>query len=184
MQLGPTLKKIRTKRSYTLNDVAERIGLTPSFISQIENGKVQPSLQTLNLMLSCYSVTLSDFFKQVEQRMYIFVKKENMEVFSQGDHKFSLKLLASKLQNNTLESYMVDLEHGGTIETAQLPDVPAGERIIYLLSGSIVATIDGSESFSMSEGDSLNFKCQMRCTINNTSGDGARFLIAGVPPVL
>jgi transcriptional regulator with XRE-family HTH domain len=183
MQLGKTLKALRHSRNFTLADVANKLNLSPSLLSQIENEKVVPSLQTLSSLLSFYSITLSDFFKQVEQRRYIFVKREDAELFNYDDQKVSLTLLASKLQNNTLESYMVELSHGGSIEVARLPEEPTGERFMLMLSGCLTVIIDDNETFAMAEGDSLNFKCQAPCSITNADNIPARFLIAGVPPV-
>lgn len=45
--LGPRLKEIRLKSGLSLREVARQLSVSPSFISQIENGKSQPSVATL-----------------------------------------------------------------------------------------------------------------------------------------
>jgi len=45
--LGPRLKEIRLKSGLSLREVARQLGVSPSFVSQIENGKSQPSVATL-----------------------------------------------------------------------------------------------------------------------------------------
>jgi len=45
--LGPRLKEIRLKAGLSLREVARQLNVSPSFVSQIENGKSQPSVATL-----------------------------------------------------------------------------------------------------------------------------------------
>jgi transcriptional regulator with XRE-family HTH domain len=45
--LGPRLKEIRLKADLSLREVARQLSVSPSFVSQIENGKSQPSVATL-----------------------------------------------------------------------------------------------------------------------------------------
>lgn len=45
--LGPRLKEIRLKAGLSLREVARQLDVSPSFVSQIENGKSQPSVATL-----------------------------------------------------------------------------------------------------------------------------------------
>src|SRR3954468_12426568 len=45
--LGSRLKDLRLKAGMTLRQLARQAELSPSFVSQIENGKSQPSVATL-----------------------------------------------------------------------------------------------------------------------------------------
>ena len=45
--LGPRLKEIRLQGGLSLREVARQLDVSPSFVSQIENGKSQPSVATL-----------------------------------------------------------------------------------------------------------------------------------------
>ena len=45
--LGSRLKNVRVKAGWTLRELARQAGVSPSFVSQIENGKSQPSVATL-----------------------------------------------------------------------------------------------------------------------------------------
>lgn len=45
--LGPRLKEIRLESGLSLREVARQLDVSPSFVSQIENGKSQPSVATL-----------------------------------------------------------------------------------------------------------------------------------------
>jgi len=183
MDIGNSLKKIRSEKKYTLKEVADKLGLSASLLSQIENGKITPSLQTLGDLLKFYAINFSDFFKQVEQKKYIFIKKDEAEMLNNIDLGFKLNLLASKLQNNTLESYIVEMNIGAAVSLAKFNPDANSERIIYIISGGIKAILDDNEAFSMTEGDSLNFKSYVHCSIKNDIYEYSKFIVSGAPPI-
>jgi len=183
MDIGSSLKKIRLHKEYTITEVAKRINISNSLLSQIENGKITPSLQSLEELLKFYAVNFSDFFRQVEQKKYIYVKETEAETLENAEHGYRLTLLASKLQNNALESFIIDLTSGASLELAKLDDEINGERIIYGMSG-VVETFLDDESFMINKGDSINFKSYVSCKIINSSPHEAKILISGMPPLV
>lgn len=183
MDIGSSLKKIRLNKEYTITEVAQRINVSPSLLSQIENGKITPSLQSLEELLKFYAINFSDFFRQVEQKKYIYIRETDTETMENTEHGFKLTLLASKLQNNSLESFIVDLSSGASLVLARLNDEINGERIIYGMSG-VVETVLDDESFMINKGDSVNFKSYVSCKIVNNSSHGAKILISGMPPLV
>jgi transcriptional regulator with XRE-family HTH domain len=56
--LGPRLRAIRVSRGLSLRELARRLELSPSTISQIETGKLQPSVRTLYALVSEFGVTV------------------------------------------------------------------------------------------------------------------------------
>ena len=47
MNLGERLKISRIEKNISIRKLAEKIGLSPSFISQIEQGKTSPSIENI-----------------------------------------------------------------------------------------------------------------------------------------
>ena len=183
MDIGSSLKKIRLHKEYTITEVAQRINISVSLLSQIESGKITPSLQSLEELLKFYAVNFSDFFRQVEQKKYIYVRESEAETMVNADHGVKLTLLASKLQNNALESFIVDLSSGADMQLARLDDEINGERILYGISGTVETLLDG-ESFTINKGDSINFKSYVSCAIINNSPHDAKIFISGLPPLI
>ena len=58
--LGPRLRAIRLARSIGLRELARRLDLSPSSISQIETGKMQPSVRTLYAFAEELGVTVDE----------------------------------------------------------------------------------------------------------------------------
>lgn len=60
-QIGEKLRMLREQRNLTQREVAERIDMAYSYISQIENGKV-PSLDKIKRLCDLYQVPVSFLF--------------------------------------------------------------------------------------------------------------------------
>ena len=59
-QLGPRLRTIRLGRGLSLRELARRVDLSPSAVSQIETGKMQPSVRTLYALVAEFGVTVDE----------------------------------------------------------------------------------------------------------------------------
>src|SRR5213592_1402293 len=59
-ELGPRLRAIRLARGVGLRELARKLDLSPSSISQIETGKTQPSVRTLYAFASEFGVTVDE----------------------------------------------------------------------------------------------------------------------------
>lgn len=46
-QVGVRVKRVRTQRGYTREEFAEKVGISPQFLAEIENGKKGMSADTL-----------------------------------------------------------------------------------------------------------------------------------------
>ena len=62
VNLGPRLKTIRLASEKSLREVARRLDVSPSFLSQIENGKSQPSVSTLYALARLLGVPVDTLF--------------------------------------------------------------------------------------------------------------------------
>ncbi len=60
--IGARLRDLRAARELSLRQLARLIGASPSLLSQIENGKVTPSVDTLYLLSTALGVPVAAFF--------------------------------------------------------------------------------------------------------------------------
>ena len=59
--VGPQVRRLRRERELTLAQVAERSGLNIGYLSQVENDKASPSLETLAALASAIEVPITWF---------------------------------------------------------------------------------------------------------------------------
>ena len=62
-KLGDNLKKIRTKKSISQGDIARSLNVARSFVSDIENGKRNPTLATITKLAEAIGVSTSELLK-------------------------------------------------------------------------------------------------------------------------
>ncbi len=62
VNLGARLKQRRALSGMSLREVARQLGVSPSFVSQLENGKSQPSVATLYSISQLLDVSIDELF--------------------------------------------------------------------------------------------------------------------------
>ena len=78
--LGSRLKEIRLKTGVSLREIARQLDVSPSFISQIENGKSQPSVATLYGLAKLLSVPVDVLFEPAGEPVSELAKQYDVEV--------------------------------------------------------------------------------------------------------
>lgn len=149
---GERLKRIRKERGLTLQDLAERVGVTKSFLSQVENGAANPSFQTLRGLVEALDTPMFALFRTVETRDTLIVRKSNRVRISTSDPGLILELLSPDTPGINMEVTISELEPGAV--SGVRPKGHSGEEFGLILRGRAVFQI-GNEEFELTEGDSI-----------------------------
>jgi len=62
-KLGDNLKRIRTEKGVSQADIAKSLGVSRGFVSNIENGKRNPTLSTISRLAEALNVSTEELFK-------------------------------------------------------------------------------------------------------------------------
>jgi len=62
-KLGKNLKRIRTAKGITQGDIVRKLGMGRGFISNIENGKANPTLSTIAKLAEAIGVSVGELMK-------------------------------------------------------------------------------------------------------------------------
>jgi transcriptional regulator with XRE-family HTH domain len=155
--IGGRLREERRRLGLTLQDVADRSGLSLGMISKIENAQTSPSLRTLARLSRALEVPVTTFFRGFEEeRDASYVRAgEGIELVRQGTrhgHRYEL-LAAAKGAQRRVQPFLVTL-------TEQRETFPLfqhdGVEFLYALEGSLVYRY-GRHTYEMEPGDSLMF---------------------------
>lgn len=68
--IGKNIQKFRKKKGYTQEQLAEMVSLSPSYLSAIERGVYQISLEPLVGIMNCLDCTADDLFAEVINNGY------------------------------------------------------------------------------------------------------------------
>lgn len=63
LKLGKNLKRIRTEKDISQGDIARELGVSRGFVSNLENGKTNPTLATITRVAEALSVTTDELLK-------------------------------------------------------------------------------------------------------------------------
>jgi transcriptional regulator with XRE-family HTH domain len=123
-QIGNRLRRERAERGLSLRELARRLDVSPSLVSQIETGKIQPSVRTLYAIVSELGVSLDDVF-HAEGEPRVQVKR------SQGTAASALMPEESAGHVQRAESrQVVDLESGVRWERLTAQNEPGVEFLL------------------------------------------------------
>lgn len=62
-KLGENIKRIRTKNNITQVEIAKRLGVDRSFVSNLENAKTNPTLATITNLAQVLGVSTRELLK-------------------------------------------------------------------------------------------------------------------------
>ncbi|RIH78835.1 HTH-type transcriptional regulator DdrOC [Meiothermus hypogaeus] len=66
MTLAERLRELRTQQGWRLKDLSEKSGLSVPYLSDLERGRTNPSLDTLQTLAGSYNVTVNDLLAPVD----------------------------------------------------------------------------------------------------------------------
>lgn len=153
--IASTLRAIRRDRNMTLQDVAERAGLSLGMVSKIENATASPSLRTLAQLSQALSVPVPLFFREItDQEDASFVRAgEGIELARPDSrHGYRYQLLAAQLgSRRVLQPYLVEIAN----DAEPYPLFQhAGSEFIFVLEGALTYRY-GTTTYDLAPGDSL-----------------------------
>jgi transcriptional regulator with XRE-family HTH domain len=65
--LGSRLRALRARRGETLSETAERAGISPQYLSEVERGRKEPSSEMIAALAGALDTSLADLTTQVTE---------------------------------------------------------------------------------------------------------------------
>ena len=153
-------------------ELADRVDLTSSFISQLENNQISPSLNSFMQICDALGVNPTAILGEKRADEKWLIKKER--VFSTPLlNKNGLKSY-SIIKDGTLSGTLIVLEDNTHAEGKIIPE--KGKRLVHVLKGTITVVINGKDE-RLRPGDSLYLKDETVSLLKNEGGDNAEILL-------
>ena len=95
------VKQLRQQKGWNQTELAFHAGLAPSVISQIENGKRDPSARTLRKLAEAFTVDVADLFPKGQAPLPEFEDERREAVFTFTGEQ---KVTAEKLREHGIEA--------------------------------------------------------------------------------
>ena len=177
LEIGSRLKEIRLRLSMSQKELADKIDVSPSFISQVENNQISPSLSSFVHICNALGVSPSELLegKRIKKSGWLMRKKNGLSaplLKSDGLEIFSITG-NGKLPESAAFNIAV-IEPNTEIKKHFM--MHKGREFIYLLKGSVSVVIEGEEE-KLNVGDSIYLKEEIPSAWKNEIGDRAELLV-------
>lgn len=179
VELGKTISQFRMMESYTITQLAEKIGISPSMLSQIERGVSNPSITTLRMLAKVLDVPLFRFFTPIENTSRLVIRKEKRaKIIFPESPVLPYEVLSPNL-NHSIAMLLLTLEPQSA--SAKQSTKHTGEEIAYILCGEVQLILD-NQCIVLHEGDSARVPPKMMHQWKNISDDIVKIIFAITPP--
>lgn len=185
-QLGEKLRRLRLRKKMGLVDLGKHTGLSPSMLSQLENGRLVPTLPTLARIAMVFDVGLEYFFTDRRKRgLFSVVRKtERMRFPDRPDSPqpgYWFEVLAFSAQEKSLQAYLAEFEPRAP---GQAQDhVHDGAEFLLVLEGNVGLRYEEEETL-LHEGDSVYFDASHPHGYRAVGEAKARAVVVTTPPRL
>jgi transcriptional regulator with XRE-family HTH domain len=157
-RIGERIKHLRLKKSMGLVDLGRHTGLSASFLSQLETGRVVPTLRNLARIAMVFSKDLSYFFDPEPQTLFrVHRRRDRVRLPQSGvdDPAYFFESLGYQVPDRQLDPYFAEFL---PVKEGRVPRAHqhAGCEFLYLLSGALDVR-HGEATHHIEAGDAIYF---------------------------
>ena len=162
--IGQRIRDLRNNERMTLGELAAKVNVSPSLISQLERGGVNPSISLLKSIADALEVPLFSLFgkeeNKVEEPSPLMMSKER-KVVTTGRVHFNLLS-----RNYDLGCEFIYNEWPPGSSTGKGKYVHEGIECGLLLEGELEVEL-GEQTYNLKPGDSITYRSDIPHRLNN-----------------
>ncbi len=185
-RIGFKVKTLRETRNVSLENLAERSGLSVSDIEKIESGDIIPGLAPLIRIARVFGVRLGTFLDDQQELGPVITGKDDKKTVTRfsGDGStvsadLSFYSLARNKSGRHMEPFMIDIlpSSGDDYKLSS----HEGEEFIYVVKGEI-EVIYGKDRYTLSEGMSIYYDSIVEHNVHTNGKEAAKILAVVYAP--
>jgi transcriptional regulator with XRE-family HTH domain len=178
LQLGVRIRAVRQARRLTLRDVAERAGVTESFLSQVERDVTSPSIATVQRIARALDLSIAQLFAEEPETGRVVRREARRRVAYPGLHAVD-EFLTSNMAGR-LQVIMSTIEPGGGTG-AEPYTHDSDEEVVVVLAGVLDLWV-AEEHYVLREGDAITFPSRLPHWNANYGDRAVTVLFCLTPP--
>jgi len=171
--IGRNIQAIRKKQILTLEMLSEKSGVSKAMLSQIESGKVNPTVATVWKIAQGLQVEINSLLEGSAEprRTFTTTRHESITSLDTDEEGLHIKVLTSISMAGDLEMYLFTFAPGGALHSAA--HFPRTEEFVTVIRGHIRVTA-GDQSSDLRDGDFVRYHCDVPHSIENVGRGDAR----------
>jgi len=184
--LGQKLRQLRLRKKIALVDLGRHTGLSASMLSQLENGKLVPTLPTLARIAMVFDVGLEHFFSdRRSRRVFSLIRAGERlrfpELADSPDPSYFFEVLAFGAPERSLSAYLAEFPRHDPAKAR--PHMHDGTEFVYVLAG-VLAINYQAEDHILRLGDSVYFDASEAHSYSGQSDELTRAIVVTSLPRL
>jgi transcriptional regulator with XRE-family HTH domain len=155
-EIGKRIKRLRTEKGITLEQLAKQTGFTKGYLSKVEKSEKSPPVSTLGIIAGTFGTTISVLLGEENNATPIsLVKKGERPLIARNGTAFgySYEAVAHTFPRKIMEPFILTLPVNPKKRTLYQHQ---GQEILFVLEGTMKFQ-HGGEVFIAEEGDCLYF---------------------------
>jgi transcriptional regulator with XRE-family HTH domain len=153
-ELGTRLRRLRRAQERTLKEIAQKVGYSEAYLSQVETGRASPSLASLKRIADGYGIPLVElFFDDQVAANQLVLRRRDRRRLALSNPRVVKELLVARQSGKKMEPLCVTIAPGGGSRGAY---DHAGEEFGLVLSGTLELTVE-NQVFLVRKGDTFYF---------------------------
>jgi transcriptional regulator with XRE-family HTH domain len=181
-KLGEKIKKLRMEKGWSLQDLAEKSGISAAGIHKIESNGIIPTITTMMKIADALGKKVSFFIEEEgEENGAVFVparKREAIFTFKKG---LSLQGISAKKYGDFIMTAAYAVVEVGA-SSGKKPMSHRGEELVYCLQGKMEFRVKG-KTYVLNPGDSLHFRTHLEHSWRNIGDVQAKLIwVLAIPP--
>ena len=150
-QIGGLIRRIRKSERLSLAEVAKRTDLSQSFLSQLERGMTNPSINTLRSIADALRCPLGVFFQSPSETEGPVVRKNERKVLFSTSSRITYELMSND-PNHKIQLLVTVLEpNSASVEKAR---AHRGDEAGLVVQGQGRFELD-DQTYDLKEGDAI-----------------------------
>ncbi len=154
MGVGRCMRSLRMKRGFSLRTLAHESGLAVNTLSLIENGKVSPSVSTLQRVALTLGVPMTAFFETQPPEGQVTCLRGGQRSRLTFTHGL-LEDLGRGMVARMIEPFLITLDPNA--DSGPTAIVHPGQEFVFCLDGQLQYVIEDG-AYELHPGDSLLFE--------------------------
>ena len=177
VDIGERLRAIRLLRRRTLKEIATAAGISESFLSQLERGRTNATIATLQRLSSALGIEVSDLFATDAPRPRV-LRRDAREFVGWGES--GRKALLTPKPFQSLEVVAAEFDPGGS--TGDEPYTHGdSEELLVVVEGRVHVQV-GTEVHALAAGDSVQYQSSTPHRVSNPGAEPAEVMFVISPP--
>jgi transcriptional regulator with XRE-family HTH domain len=178
VDVGERLRDIRRLRRATLRTIAERAGVSESFLSQVERGRASASVASLRRIAGALGVNVADLFDSSGPPKPHVLRRDARPSLTFGI--LGTKRLLTPRPMHHLEVFVGELDEGGS--TGAEPYAHGdSEELLIVLTGDVQLEL-GGDVHELRSGDSIDYRSSTPHRVTNVGAGRAEVIWIISPP--